>query len=63
MMCDGCSSSVTKALESVEGVASVAVDLEAKTATVELTADAAEGIADKLIDAVSGAGFDAALAQ
>lgn len=42
MKCKHCAAAVTKALEAVEGVASAAVDLEAKTAVAELTADVAD---------------------
>ncbi len=53
MTCGGCAGSVTKALEKVAGVTGVRVDLDAKQATVEGSADRAA-----LVDAVEGAGFD-----
>ena len=59
MMCQHCVAHVKKALEGVEGVSSVNVDLEAGTATVE----AAEGVADDaLVAAVVDAGYEASVA-
>ena len=59
MMCQHCVAHVKKALEGVEGVSSVDVNLEAGTATVE----AAEGVADDaLVAAVVDAGYEAAVA-
>ena len=59
MMCQHCVAHVKKALEGVEGVSSVDVNLEAGTATVE----AAEGVADEaLVAAVVDAGYEAAVA-
>ena len=59
MMCQHCVAHVKKALEGVEGVSSVDVNLEAGTATVE----AAEGVADEaLVAAVVDAGYEAAMA-
>ena len=59
MMCQHCVAHVKKALEGVEGVSAVAVDLEAGTATV----DAAEGVSDDaLVAAVVDAGYEAAVA-
>ena len=59
MMCQHCVAHVKKALEGVEGVSSVSVDLEAGTATVE----AAEGVADDaLVAAVVDAGYEASVA-
>ena len=55
MMCGHCKAHVEKALAAVPGVTSAAVDLDAKTATVEL----AEGVADQvLMDAVKEAGYE-----
>jgi len=54
MMCPRCQAHVQKALEAVEGVASVEVDLEAKTAAVTLSADVADEV---LTAAVSEAGY------
>lgn len=59
MMCQHCVAHVKKALEGVDGVSSVDVNLEAGTATVE----AAEGVADDaLVAAVVDAGYEAAVA-
>ena len=41
MMCKHCAASVKKALEAIDGIASVDVDLEGKKATVSLSADVA----------------------
>ena len=54
MMCPRCQAHVQKALEAVEGVASVSVDLETKTAEVTLAADVADEV---LTAAVSEAGY------
>lgn len=54
MSCDGCESTVTDALESVDGVTDVEVDHEADSATVEGTAETEE-----LVTAVEDAGYDA----
>lgn len=54
MMCAHCQAHVKKALEGVDGVISADVDLEKKTATVEMSAD----VPDKtLMDAVTEAGY------
>ena len=59
MMCQHCVAHVKGALEGVEGVGEVTVDLEAGTAT----AACAEGVADEaLIAAVKGAGYEASMA-
>ena len=55
MMCAHCQAHVQKALAGVPGVASCVVDLDAKKATVELTADVADSV---LMDAVKDAGYD-----
>ena len=55
MMCQHCVAHVTKALQGVAGVASVAVDLKKKTAVVELSEDVANDI---LISAVTEAGYE-----
>jgi len=54
MMCPRCQAHVQKALESVEGVVSVEVNLEEKTATVTLNADVSDEV---LTAAVSEAGY------
>lgn len=59
MMCQHCVAHVKGALEGVEGVGEVTVDLEAGTAT----AACAEGVTDEaLIAAVKGAGYEASMA-
>ena len=54
MMCQHCVAHVTKALSSVEGVSTVDVVLETKTATVTLEKEIANDI---LIKAVTDAGY------
>ena len=55
MMCGHCKAHVEKALAAVPGVTSAVVDLDAKTATVEL----AEDVADQaLMEAVTEAGYE-----
>ncbi len=55
MMCQHCKARVEKALSAVEGVASCAVDLDAKTAACTLNADVADEVLTK---AVTDAGYD-----
>lgn len=55
MMCAHCTGRVQKALEAVEGVSSVTMNLENKTATVELSAEVSE---DALKAAVTEAGYE-----
>ena len=55
MMCQHCVAHVTKALQSVQGVASVEVDLKKKTAVVELN-EAVEN--ETLVSAVAEAGYE-----
>ncbi len=60
MMCAHCKARVEKALSEVEGVASCAVDLEAKTATCALSTP----VEDKtLSDAVTAAGYEVVSVQ
>ena len=54
MMCMHCKAHVEKALAAVEGVTSVEVDLDAKTATVTLSAEVADAV---LAKAVTDAGY------
>lgn len=54
MMCGHCTGRVQKALEALEGVGSVTMDLEAKTATVELSGDVSD---EALTGAVDEAGY------
>ncbi len=59
MMCRHCVKHVTKALEGIDGVTNVAVDLDSNTAA----ADVADGVEDAaLIDAVVEAGYEAQVA-
>ena len=59
MMCQHCVAHVRKALEGVDGVSAVDVNLEAGTATVE----AADSVTDEaLVAAVADAGYEAAVA-
>ncbi|MBR4090679.1 MAG: metal-transporting ATPase [Mogibacterium sp.] len=55
MMCPRCQAHVQKALEAVEGVAAVEVDLDSKTATVTLESDVGD---DVLAAAVTEAGYE-----
>lgn len=55
MMCSHCTGRVQKALEALEGVASVTMNLEQKSATVELTGEVSEA---SLISAVKDAGYE-----
>ena len=55
MMCMHCVAHVTKALESVEGVASVEVNLKKKTAVVELSAEVLD---EALIAVITEAGYE-----
>ena len=55
MMCAHCTGRVQKALEAVEGVSSVTMSLENKTATVELSTEVSE---DALKAAVTEAGYE-----
>jgi copper chaperone CopZ len=62
MLCEGCASSVTEALEATGAVSGVEVDLESKLVTVSVPCESQmDGLAamPKLVDAVKGAGFDA----
>lgn len=58
MMCMHCVAHVQKALEEVEGVSSVQVDLEKKTAVCTISAEVAD---EALISAVEKAGYTAAV--
>lgn len=49
MMCKHCAASVKKALEAIDGITSVDVDLEGKKATVSLSADVANDIIENAI--------------
>ena len=59
MMCMHCKASVEKVLSAVLGVTAVAVDLDAKTATVTCEASVLD---EDLIAAVEKKGFKAAMA-
>ena len=55
MMCGHCTGRVQKALEAVEGVSTVTMSLEEKTATVEMSAE----VADEVLTAVvTDAGYE-----
>jgi len=58
MTCNNCVRHVTQALQSVSGVASARVDLEAGRATVQWQADARPN-SDALLQAVRTAGYEA----
>ena len=55
MMCNHCTGRVQKALEGVEGVTSVVMSLENKTATVELASEVAD---DALKAVIVDAGYE-----
>lgn len=55
MMCAHCTGRVQKALEAVEGVSAVSMNLEEKTATVELGAEVSD---ETLTAAVAEAGYE-----
>ncbi len=55
MTCGHCKARVEKALAALEGITGVTVDLEAKTAVVEMTEAIADGV---LTEAVDDAGYD-----
>jgi Cu+-exporting ATPase len=57
MSCNGCSSRVQKALESVKGVISAHVDLKGASAVVEVATPGPT--AGQLADAVTNIGYDA----
>jgi mercuric ion binding protein len=59
MTCSVCPITVKKALEKVQGVANVKVDLGAKTATVTFDPDKAN--ADALVKATAEAGYPASV--
>ena len=59
MMCMHCKASVEKVLSAVPGVSAVAVDLEAKTATVTCEASVLDA---ELVAAVEKRGFKASIA-
>lgn len=54
MMCAHCAAHVKKALEAVANVADAEIDLEAKTATINMTGEISNDI---LISAVKEAGY------
>ncbi len=58
MMCGGCVSAVEKALQALDGVEQVEVDLEAKQAKVEGSVDA-----EAVIAALTEAGYPATLVE
>ncbi len=56
MMCQNCVKHVTKALESIDGVSNIVVDLDNGTATVDATDDVSD---DTLVAAIVDAGYEA----
>lgn len=56
MSCGHCTAAVTKALNGLDGASEVAVSLEQKLATVELSGDVVSDV--MLKEAVEEAGFD-----
>lgn len=54
MMCGNCAKHVTNALKEIEGVSNVQVNLENKTATIELTSEVSD---EKLTEAVTEEGY------
>jgi Cu+-exporting ATPase len=59
MMCKNCVAHVEKALKGIDGVTDAKADLDAKTATVTLSADVAD---DVLVKAVTEEGYEAKMA-
>ena len=55
MMCQRCVAHVTKALQSIDGVASVEVNLKKKTATVALAKEVEDSV---FISAITEAGYE-----
>lgn len=55
MSCGHCSARVTKALEALEGISAVTVDLEAGTAVIEAADTVSEAA---LREAIDDAGYD-----
>ena len=55
MMCQRCVAHVTKALQEMEGVASVEVNLKKKTAIVELSAEISD---ETFISTITEAGYE-----
>ncbi len=55
MMCQRCVAHVTKALQAIEGVQAVEVDLKKKTATVETNAEIADEV---FVNAITEAGYE-----
>ncbi len=54
MMCEHCKMAVEKALSKIPGVVSASVDLKAKTAAVELSADVSDA---EFIRVISESGY------
>ena len=55
MMCQHCVAHVTKALQGIEGVASVEVNLKKKTATVELSSAVTD---EAFVSVITEAGYE-----
>ena len=60
MMCSHCTGRVEKALSALEGVSSVVMDLEGKSATVTLSADVSDAL---LTQTVTDAGYEVTAIQ
>jgi len=56
MSCEHCAKAVTKALENLPGVAAAAVDLKAKTVTIEH--DTALAAVEKIKSEIENQGYD-----
>lgn len=59
MHCSGCVKTVTRILDTLEGVSSVDVSLENASAQIQF--DSSQVSVNKLIDVVENAGFDVSL--
>lgn len=55
MMCNHCVAHVTKALQAIEGVSEVSVDLKKKTAVVQTTVELAD---ETFVAAITEAGYE-----
>lgn len=61
MTCGGCSNSIQNALQAVDGVTSISVNLESRLVVIGFD----EGVTtvDALLEAIDDAGFDAVMAD
>jgi copper ion binding protein len=60
MSCQGCKDKITGSINSLEGIFKVDVNL--KTKIIKVTFDDSKTSADKIIEAIANAGYDAELA-